>query len=635
MMAGAVGLGVGGSSGTASSGHSEEQAGRVQDWRLLWRLLVLLRPHTGRVICSVFCAVADIGLQVLGPIVISLAIDDYFTARSHAHALWLPKDAANGLALLSLAYLGILLATAAVQTLQAYLAVWTGQQAMAELRECLFAHLQRLEIAFYDANPAGRLVTRITNDVEALSELFANGIVGLMANLIMVVFFLLAMVKLSARLTLILGLILPVFIALTIYFRQKVTPAQQRVRILIARINAMLAEHINGIAVLQLFNRQAASREAFDSINRDHMAASKGWVTANSWFLPSVELLGTLSQAGLIWAGAALLEGTGGGVTVGVLVAFLQYGAKFLRPIQDLSERYGILQTGIVSAERVFRLLDTPAPQPRTEPEPTPAGTNIEFDHVWFAYRGEEWVLRDVSFRVPAGRSLAVVGHTGAGKTTLTNLLLRFYMPQRGTIRLDGVDIGAIPTAELRRKFGAVLQDTYLHEGTILDNIQFGYEAAAADRALAAARHVHLDTLLATLPEGLKTQVVERGDNLSSGQKQLIGIARAICRDPELLILDEATSDVDLETEGVVQRALAKLLDGRTSIVIAHRLNTVLRADCILVLHKGAMREAGKHAELMALQGLYWRLYQLQFGAQQPVRESATRSEAPVPGPVS
>jgi ATP-binding cassette subfamily B protein len=612
MMAGGMGLGLGAGRGAAGTTPSEEQAGRVQDWDLLWRLLRLLRPHAAQVTCSVLCAVADIGLQILGPLVISLAIDKYFTTPRRAEvAAWLPAEAGSGLALLSGAYLAILLAVGAVQTLQAYLAVRTGQLAMAELRECLFAHLQRLDIAFYDNNPAGRLVTRLTNDVEALSELFTNGIVGLMANLVMVVFFLLAMLNLSPRLTLILGLILPAFVTLTFYFRKKMTPAQQRVRILVARLNATIAEHINGITVLHLFNRQEASRQEFDRLNREHMAASKSWVTANSWFLPLVELMGTISQAGLLWAGAALLGGTGGTLTLGILVAFLQYGAKFLRPIQDLSERYGILQTSIVSAERVFGLLDTAPAAPLAATTSTPQRTDIEFDHVWFAYRGEDWVLRDVSFLVPAGKSLAVVGHTGAGKTTLTNLLLRFYTPQRGTIRLGGVDIAEIAPADLRRKFGVVLQDTWLREGSILDNIQFGFGSDDNERARMAARHVQLD--------GLDRRIVERGDNVSSGQKQLIGIARAIARDPELLILDEATSDVDVETEGCVQRALAKLLEGRTSIVIAHRLSTVLRADCILVLHKGALRESGTHPELIARRGLYWRLYELQFGPQRTV----------------
>jgi ATP-binding cassette subfamily B protein len=393
---------------------------------------------------------------------------------------------------------------------------------------------------------------------------------------------------------------------------------------LIARINAMIAEHVNGIAVLQLFNRQEASALEFESINRQHMIASKGWVTANSWFMPAVDLMGTISQAGLILVGAALLEG--GRLSVGILVAFLQYGAKFLRPIQDVSERYSILQTSIVSAERVFRLLDTnpSAGQPATVSDIVPAGSDVEFDHVWFAYQGDNWVLRDVSFRVGAGQSVAVVGHTGAGKTTLISLLLRFYEPQRGTIRLAGVDIRTLTVETLRRQFGVVLQDTYVQEGSILANIAFGGENTTANAARDAARYVNLEELAGALTDGLETKVVERGDNLSAGQKQLVGFARALCRNPRLLILDEATSDVDVETEARIQRALAGLLTGRTSIIIAHRLTTILGVDRIIVMHKGAVREFGSHRELLAQRGLYWRLHQLQFGSQD---RSAPRSE--------
>ena len=600
---------------------AEEQSGRVEDWALLARLLGLLRPYWTSVAGCVLCAVASMILQILGPLVISVAVDRYFTARAPQSFIWntwLPAGRSQGLFQLSIIYLAILVATCLVQALGAYLAEWTGQKAMADLRHTLFEHLQQLEIAFFDGNPIGRLVTRVTTDVEALSEIFADGIVGVLANLAMIVFFLAGMFTLNLRLTLILAALLPVFVGLTVLFRRAVTPAQQRVRILIARINAMIAEHVNGVAVVQLFNRQQASERDFESINRQHMIACKGWVTANAWFLPLVELMGTISQAGLLVVGGALLNQ--GRVTIGVLVAFLQYGAKFLRPIQDLSERYGVLQTGIVSAERVFRLLDTPAPQPdpRPQDEPDPGTTDIEFDGVWFAYQGEDWVLRDVSFRVGDGQSLAIVGHTGAGKTTLINLLLRFYEPQRGSIRVGGVDIRMMSAGALRRQFGVVLQTTYVHEGSILDNIHFGLEQDGVAMARAAASQVRLEELIRGLPGGLETQVVERGDNLSAGQKQLVGFARAICRNPRLLILDEATSEVDVETEAKIQRALSKLLEGRTSIIIAHRLTTILSSDRILVMHKGVVREFGTHAELVAQRGLYWRLYELQFVSERP-----------------
>ena len=610
------------------SAHGEEQSGKIHDWQLLGRLLGLLAPYWRSVTCSVLCAIADMGLQILGPLVISIAVDHYFIGRvpvTQRFTSWLPAERGRGLLLLSELYLAVLAATCLVQVLQAYLALWTGQMAMADLRGRLLRHLQELDIAFYDRNPVGRLVTRVTTDVEALSELFSNGIVGVLANLVMVIFFLAGMFTLSVRLTLTLAVLVPIFGGLTVVFRQAVTPTQQRVRILIARINAMIAEHVSGIAVLQMFNRQEKSGHEFEDINRQHMVASKGWVTANSWFLPSVELMGTISQAGLILVGSSLLNN--GRLTLGVLVAFLQYGAKFLRPIQDLSERYGVLQISIVSAERVFQLLDTPVPPAKTGEDIPPQGTSIEFDHVWFAYQGEDWVLRDVSFRIEAGQTMAVVGHTGAGKTTLISLLLRYYEPQKGAIRLGGVDIQRMDVATLRRLFGVVLQDTYVNEGSILENIQFGIEEDGEAQAQAAAGHVHLEELIRGLPRGLETPVVERGDNLSAGQKQLIGFARAICRDPKLLILDEATSDIDIETEAKIQQALGGLLRGRTSIMIAHRLTTILRADRILVLHKGTRREFGTHAELLSLRGIYWRLYQLQFESSQAAENSAAGME--------
>lgn len=592
---------------------AEEQSGAIRDWVLLGRLVALLRPYWMVVASSVTCAIADMGLQVLGPLAISIAIDRYFMGRTSTLGAWLPQERGQGLVFVSIAYLAILVLACGVQSAQTYLAGWSGERAMADLRERLFSHLQRLDIAFFDHNPVGRLVTRVTTDVEALSEMFSGGIVGVAANLVMTVFFLAVTLRISGRLTLILTVILPVFVGLTILFRRAVTPTQQRVRILIARINAMIAEHINGIAVLQLFNREEASSREFDDLNHQHMVASKGWITANSWFLPTVELMGTVSQAGLIVAGGYLL--TGGQLTVGILVAFLQYGTKFLRPIQDLSERYGILQTSIVSADRVFRLLDVP---PMREDPVAGCGSeaaDIEFEHVWFAYQGDNWVLRDVNFRVKAGQSVAIVGHTGAGKTTIISLLLRFYQPQKGRIRVGDVDIQQIQLRELRRRFGVVLQDTYVHEGTILENIHFGMEFEGEAAAHAAARHVNLEELAGTLPAGLEPRVVERGDNLSAGQKQLVGFARALCRDPKLLILDEATSDIDVETEAKIQTALGGLLEGRTSLIIAHRLTTVLRADRILVMHHGTVREFGTHRELLGLKGLYWRLYKLQFGS--------------------
>jgi ATP-binding cassette, subfamily B, multidrug efflux pump len=598
--------------------YNEELLGKVRDWPLLSRILRLLGPHSAAVVASLFCSLASTLLQILNPLIISVAIDVYFLRHRPAAGLlahWLPIGAGRGIALLSLCYLSVLALTLALDASQNFLAQWTGQLAMADLRRQLLEHLHKLPIGYYDVTPAGRLVTRLTTDVEALNDLFANGIVALLANAVMTVFFLAAMFRVNPHLTLVLAGVIPIFLSLSALFRQLITKSQQRVRILLARINAFIAEHVNGIYVVHLFNRQVPSLDMFDEINREHMKASKDWVTANAWFMPSVELLGTVSQAGLLVVGAYLLRG--GHLTIGTLVAFLQYGSRFLRPIQEISERYGTLQTSVVSAEKVFALLDTEAlPEEQAPGAVALQGAAVEFDHVWFAYKPGRWVLHDVNFQIPEGETLAIVGHTGAGKTTLSNLLLRFYRPQRGAIRLGGVDIAEMHSSDLRRRFGVVLQDTYVREGTILDNIRFGSDALSDADALRAAREIGLEAMMQRLPDGLETWVHERGDNLSTGQKQMIAFARALAHDPLYLMLDEATANIDLETEARIRAATARLLEGRTSIVIAHRLSTVLTADRILVMHKGKVAEEGSHQELLALRGLYWRLFQIQFGFQ-------------------
>lgn len=488
--------------------------------------------------------------------------------------------------------------------------------AMAELRRRLLHHLHRLPISFFDVTPAGRLVTRLTTDVESLNDLFANGVVALLANLVTTLFFLGLLFCISWRMTLVLACVIPVFVALTAYFRSMITPSQQKLRVLLAQINAFIAEHSNGIYVVHLFNRQRPSLETFDRINYDYMLVGKEWVTANAWFMPSIGLLGAVSQAGLLVTSAHLLGGNT--ITVGTVVAFLMWGPRYLRPIMEISERYGIMQTSIVSAEKVFALLDTEAPQELPARDTIDAaGSDIVFDNVWFAYKPGRWILSDVSFSVADGEMVAIVGHTGAGKTTLSNLLLRFYQPQRGAIRIGGVDISGMHTADLRRRFGVVLQDTYVREGTILDNIRFGSDTLSEQDARHAANMIGLDEMLECLPGGLETWVQERGDNLSTGQKQMISFSRALAHDPSILILDEATSNIDVETEVRIRRAMGRLLQNRTTLVIAHRLSTVLAADRILVMHKGRVAEAGRHEDLIARRGLYWRLFQIQFGQQE------------------
>lgn len=622
----------GGGRGMAdNNANAEEISADVRDWYLLSRLLKLLSPYWIAVAFSLGCSLASTLLQVINPLVLSIAIDTYFLRHGvQATTNWtlladrLPADPRHGIVLLSAVYLALIVASLVIDSTQNFLAQWTGQKAMADLRRKLLRHLHRLPVAYYDVTPAGRLVTRLTTDIEALNDLFANGIVALLANIIMTLFFLAAMVRLNWHMSLVLAAVLPVFVVLTTIFRRIVTRSQQRVRVLLARINSFIAEHVNGIHVVHLFNRQQTSLDTFDAINREHMEVSKEWVTANAWFMPSIELLGNVAQAGLLIMGAYLLHG--GLLTVGTLVAFLQYGSKFLRPIQEISERYGVLQTSIVSAEKVFALMDTETikdlgPYNRTRSE----NADVVFRNVSFAYKPGNWVLNDVSFELKKGQMLAIVGHTGAGKTTISNLLLRFYRPQKGKIFVGGIDVWDMPSSELRRQFGVVLQDTYVREGTILDNICFGSETLTSEDARRAAHQIGLDTLVEDLPDGLETWVQERGDNLSTGQKQMIAFARALAHNPRYLLLDEATSNIDLETEARIRGAMGHLLEGRTSIVIAHRLSTVLSAERILVMHKGRVAETGTHEALLARRGLYWRLFQIQFGYQEEFAELSNR----------
>jgi ATP-binding cassette subfamily B protein len=400
-------------------------------------------------------------------------------------------------------------------------------------------------------------------------------------------------------------------------FRRTAQQSYRRIRVAIAKINAYLQEHVAGIAVLQLFNREARSRQEFEHINRDHMLAYKDSILAYGWFYPVVEFLGMLALALILGYGGFRIRH--GALTLGVLVAFFQYGLRFFRPIQDLSEKYNILQGAMAASERIFKLLDTrPSVVAPADALPFPEGpVDIEFDHVWFAYKGEDWVLKDVTFRVPAGETFAIVGHTGAGKTTLTNLLMRFYDVQRGAVRIAGIDVRDFDPAELRQHFGVVLQDSYLFSGTIASNIRLGTKRISEEEVCEAAAEVNLLDFIERLPERFDTPVRERGNGFSTGQKQLISFARALAHDPRILILDEATSSVDTDTELRVRSALARVITGRTSIVIAHRLSTIQRADRIIVMHKAQLREIGAHQELLARRGIYWKLYQLQYKEQE------------------
>jgi len=600
----------------------EEVLAKSYDSRLMRRLLGYLWPYRALIAGALVFLILNSLLQVAGPLLTKVAIDRYL-APNPAHIETpvdplLSSDPRTGLSQVALLYLVSLFGIFLFEFAQMYIMQYIGQKAMFDLRRELMTHLQKLDIAFYDRNPVGRLVTRVTTDIDVLNELFASGLVTILADLLTLSFVGITMWKLSPALTGIVLSVLPFAIVATILFRRTVALSYRRIRVAIARINAYLQEHIVGIAVLHLFNREKKSREEFGEINRQHMVAFKDTIVAYGWFYPVVEFLAMLALAGILSYGGYQVES--GGMTIGVVVAFLQYATRFFRPIQDLSEKYNILQSAMASSERVFTLLDTkveiavPGDVARRLPE-TAAG--IEFDRVWFAYKDEEWVLRDVSFRIEPGETVAVVGHTGAGKTTLISLLLRFYDIQKGSIRIGGVDIRRVDPLELRRRFGVVLQDPYLFTGSIEDNIRLGTDGITREEIVAAAEQVNMMDFIRSLPDGFEQPIRERGSSLSTGQKQLISFARALAHNPRFLILDEATSSVDTETELRVREALANMVEGRTSIVIAHRLSTIQRADRILVMHKGQLRESGAHQELLALRGIYWKLYQLQYKDQE------------------
>ena len=585
------------------------------------RLVCYLRPYLGAVSVSLVLLMALAITQATGPLLTKLAIDRYLTGE---HKLaptildhWLAPDVRTGLVQIAILYLATILFGFLCDFGQTYLMQRTGQFAMFDLRRELMEHLQKMDVSFYDRNPVGRLITRVTSDVDALNEMWTSGLVTLLGDILALGVVIIAMLRLSPGLTLFLLAVLPLVVLATMRFRRSVQESYRRIRVAVAGINSYLQEHVSGFAVLQLFNREERSKTEFERINRDHMDAFKDAILAYGWFYPLVEFLSMFALGMLLSYGTFRIRS--GALSVGVLVAFLQYGLRFFSPIQDLSEKYNILQSAMAASERVFKLLDTkPRIAAPTMPKPFPEhSAAIEFDGVWFAYKSEDWVLRDVSFRVEPGETIAVVGHTGAGKTTLINLLLRFYDIQRGSIRIGGVDIRDFELEDLRRHFGVVLQDPYLFTGTVAANIRLGTEGIDDGSIEEAAAQVNLLDFVQSLPEGFAQPVRERGQGFSTGQKQLISFARALAHRPRFLILDEATSSVDTETEFKVREAQARLVEGRTSLVIAHRLSTIQRADRILVMHKGQVRESGTHQELLSLRGIYWKLYQLQYKDQE------------------
>jgi len=630
--------------------------------RLLQYLVPYKWPVSISLVSILFKAVAD----VLGPYLVAIEIDRYLVpvSRRTPFDFFLSPNPYVGIAEIAAMYVGLIVFSFLLDYLQTYFMQWAGQMVMFDLRKQIFRHLQHMHIGFYDKNPVGRLVTRVTSDVDALNEMFTSGVVSIFEDVFVLAGITAIMLCMNWKLALITLAVLPWIGIATKVFRDKVRDSYRRIRTAIARINAYMQEHVSGMMVLQLFNRERRAFDKFSDVNAVHMEAFKDAIMAHAVYYPVVEILSSIAIACVIWFGgndiirrltvsSVTVEFTAKSlisfhvvrtvVSIGVLAAFIQYAQRFFRPIQDFSEKYNILQSAMAASERVFKLLDTPVEITSPAVTKMPAGPGrIEFDHVWFAYRdvpaeaedtgksagegararGEakaepDWILRDVCFAIEPGETVAIVGHTGAGKTTIISLLLRFYDVRKGAVRIDGVDVKEMDLAELRRRFGVVLQDPFLFTGTVEGNIRLGTKWITDANIEKAAEDVNLADFIRALPRGFKEEVRERGSTLSTGQKQLISFARALAHNPKVLILDEATSSVDSETELRVREALNRMVEGRTSVVIAHRLSTIQRADKIIVMHKGQVREMGTHQQLLAERGIYYKLYQLQYKDQE------------------
>jgi ATP-binding cassette subfamily B protein len=641
--------------------HEEEILGKAYDATLMRRLLQYLRPYKPQVALALVAIVSASILQLAQPYLMKLAIDRYIAAGD-----------LRGVDRIAIAYFFILIGSFILEYVQTWTLQMTGQRIMCDMRLQIYRHLQRIDLQFYDRNPVGRLMTRVTTDVDVLNDMFTAGVVSIFGDIFTLAGIMIVLVTMDWRLALVTFAVLPLIVLVTQWFRRNVRESYRTVRAWVARINAFLQEHITGMPTVQLFRREGRAFERFDDINRRHRDANIDSILFYAVFYPAIEIIGALAAALIIWFGGRwTLQGT---LTIGSLVAFLLYSGRFFRPISDMSEKFNVLQAAMASSERIFKLLDTPvkietpglaasgsrlaasdlrsaafelpsrtdgadSSQPRTASRQPPGGEgHIVFDHVWFAYNaaGEsgDYVLRDVSFEVRPGERVGIVGATGAGKSTLINLLLRFYDVTRGRILVDGVDVREMDLHQLRRLFSLVLQDVHLFSGTIAANIRLGESWITDDAVMRAAEAVHANRFIERLPAGYASPVAERGATLSVGQKQLLSFARALAFNPRILVLDEATSSVDTETELLIRDALEVLMAGRTTIAIAHRLSTIQDLDKILVLHKGQLREAGRHQELLALRGIYYKLYQLQYRDQEG-REEREANPPVLSGPPS
>ncbi len=695
-------------------------AGKVYDARLMRRLAQYVRPYWLEAAVSSLAVCLKSLCDVAGPILVMVAIDRYLTpklireeassavahwlARSSPLARILPADPFRGVSELAGLYLVLITAGYLLEIVQIYLMQWTGQKIMFDLRRDIFRHMQRMHVGFFDVHAVGRLVTRLTSDVDAVNDMFTDGILAIVNDFFLLAIMAAVMLAIRWWLALLAFSVLPVIFIVTRIFRDHVRESYRRVRAAIARINSFTQEHISGMSVVQLFNREKRAYADFQEVNRLHLVAFKDTIFAYALYYPAVDILSSVAIAIVVWRGGFSVLARGS-VTIGMLAMFIQYSQRFWRPIQDLSDKYNILQAAMAACERIYKLLDT-APEivSPAHPHAGDGSNRIQFDHVWFTYQrlteeqkaavaaasrriaeqppsesgalyqgaagrsglqpglpqtpqendgasapeaipdaaamaaipGIEWILKDVSFTIEPGQTVAIVGHTGAGKTTLTSLLMRFYDVTAGRILVDGTDLRDYDLQSLREHFAVVLQDPFLFTGTIGENIRLGNERIGAEEMRRAARDVNVLDFVETLPQQFNEPVRERGNSLSTGQKQLINFARALAYNPRILILDEATSSVDTDTELRIRSALERMVEGRTSVLIAHRLSTVQRADTILVMHKGQLREMGSHQELLAQRGLYWKLYQLQYkdqemGALAPLSPEPSTAPAMVP----
>ncbi len=621
--------------------HEDDVVGKAYDSRLMGRLLTYLRPYKWQAGISLAAILIKSIADILGPYLTKVAIDRYMTHDTAGRRSWLSRrlsaSPAAGITQIALLYIGSLCFSYVLEFAQTYLMQWTGQKIMFDMRAQIFRHLQRMHVGFFDRNPVGRLVTRLTSDVDALNEMFTAGIFEIFGNVFILIGIVLVMLRMNWWLALVAFSVLPFILLITRVFRKSVRESYRRIRTAIARINAFTQEHVTGMSVVQLFGREQRAYNDFEAVNRTHMVAFKDAILAYALYYPAVELLSSIAIALVIWVGGrGVIHGA---VTIGILVAFIQYSMRFFRPIQELSDKYNILQAAMAASERVFKLVDTPAEVTTpSQPQPSPRAGRIEFRNVWFTYQplppeelvtitaaspedleamNVEWILRGVSFTVEPNETAAIVGHTGAGKTTIISLMMRFYDVQRGQVLIDGIDVRDHDLTALRQHFGVVLQDPFLFTGTIAENIRLGTASITEAEMERAAEEVNVGDFIRSLPHGFDEPLRERGAGLSTGQKQLINFARALAHRPRILILDEATSSVDTETELRVRTALDRMVTGRTSVVIAHRLSTVQRADTILVMHKGQLREHGPHQQLLAQHGIYWKLYRLQYRDQE------------------